>query len=247
MFVTPAQGGRSDAHLPSARSYCGRSPARIAATDRQAQQRGTSTHPRAVILRLPTEDPRSPAKGGEILRRRLFERLSKPAGNKPLGGKSGRLFVAPRTTGMQRKPAVQGGQGELVGVGNGRPRPTRSDRRPLLSCSTWNKNMRARSLASLRDQRSLSSGRPACATDKPRGPRCARTSLDSFDRRDRRAAGAPSKPRPMAANWPHRIEAIFSEEPPMKLPRPARIARLPKTGVPGFRSLTTRISHHVVG
>jgi hypothetical protein len=44
-----------------ARSYCGRSRARIAATDGQAQQRRTSTRARAATLGLTTENPRSPA------------------------------------------------------------------------------------------------------------------------------------------------------------------------------------------
>jgi hypothetical protein len=67
MLVTPAQAGvrGSDAHLPfhsrfagMARSYCGRSRVRIAATDGRAQQWRTSTRPRAVTLGLITTNPR---------------------------------------------------------------------------------------------------------------------------------------------------------------------------------------------
>ena len=68
MFVTPRKRGREEARriyplIPAfavmARSCCGRSRARIAATDGQAQQRRTSMRHGAITRRAPSEGTRA--------------------------------------------------------------------------------------------------------------------------------------------------------------------------------------------
>src|SRR4051794_11519133 len=68
-----------------ARSYSGRSRARIAATDVQAQQRRTSTRPGVVTLGLTTENARSPADRTQGQRSRpeeALERYARGAGSR---------------------------------------------------------------------------------------------------------------------------------------------------------------------